>query len=126
MSALLVALCLGLTYIATRTTYWIFKVFVGFIWWALAFYWNTLPITTDASLRTILVLLPIGIGIGCLFWGFWQNGIKDKYGNESGRFRLPFHRDEDDDEPEPTRVDRMNNYSDRIRHAQNGNRQRRG
>jgi len=125
MSAVLVALCLGMTYISSRSTYWIFKVFVGFMWWGLCFYWVKLPASTDPSLQTILVVLTIGFGLACMFWAFWMNG-KDKDGNEFGKFRLPFTKEEDGvPRYVPTRGERINDYAQRVNAARNGIRQRR-
>jgi len=125
MSAVLVAICLALTYICTKTTYWIFKVFVGFFWWGLAFYWVQLPASTNPSLQTMLVLLPIGCGIGCLFWAFWT--AKTIRGETIEGFKLPFMKSEDDDETRTplTRNERVDNYSRRVSGAINGRRQRR-
>lgn len=124
MSAILVAICLGLTFIASRTTYWIFKVFVGFMWWALAFYWVQLPASTNSALQTILIMLPIGIGIACAFWAFWTSSHDEKTGQEiNGRFKLPFIKgDEENSEPSLTRKERNIQYSKRLNSALRGNR----
>lgn len=120
MSAVLIAACLAMTFIGTRTTYWIFKVMAGFFWWALAFYWNQLPVSTDASLRTILVLVPIFIGLSCMFWGFWFSRTVN--GEVVSKFKLPFTKeDEDTDEvASPTHAERVNNYRARLNRRING------
>lgn len=117
MSAVLIAACLAMTFIGTRTTYWIFKVLTGFLWWALAFYWNQLPVSTDPSLRTILVLVPIFIGLSCLFWGFWVSH-KLPNGMERHSFNFPFVKGEDEDVGESSYQsysERMANYNARFR-----------
>ena len=125
--ALLVAICLGLTYIASRTTYWILKVFVGFFWWGLAFYWVKNPLT-DPSLQTIVMMLCIGIGLACLFWAFWATSRDEKTGAETGKWKLPFVNNGEDEESEnaPTRNERIAKYSRRVYNARNGIRERRG
>jgi len=112
MSAILIAICLALTFICTRTTYWIFKVFVGFFWWGLAFYWVKLPASTDPSLQTILIMLPIFTGVACMFWAFWVNR-SDVTNQHIGQFS--FGKDTSEDERSAsTRVERNNAYRDRI------------
>lgn len=114
MSAILIAACLAMTFIGTRTTYWIFKVLSGFFWWALAFYWNQLPVSTDPSLRTMLVLVPIAIGLACLFWGFWVSRTIN--GETISKFKLPFTKeDEDLDETTaPSHAERVEKYKTRL------------
>lgn len=129
MSAVLIAFALALTFIGTQTSYWLFKVLPGFVWWALAFYWNQLPVSTDPSLRTILVLVPIFLGLACLFWGFWVSK-KLPTGMEKNGFKFPFTSDEDDKE-EPSRrslsrSEQIALYERRTNRAVRGVRNRRG
>ncbi len=126
MSAILIAFALGLTFIGTQTSYWWFKVIAGFVWWGLAFYWNQLPVSTDPSLRTILVIIPIFVGLGSFFWGFWTNR-KLPNGEEKSGFVLPFMSKEEDDNERtaPTHYDRQMYYRRRLNDATKGIRHRR-
>ena len=125
MSAVLVAICLGMTFIASRVTYWIFKVFVGFFWWGLAFYWTQLPASADPSLQTILVILPIFMGLACFFWAFWYTSPKIDNGVEKSSFKLPFmNNEEENPNTMSNRVDRLNYYNRRVSNARRGIRER--
>ena len=124
MSAVLIAGCLALTYIGSRTTYWIIKVFAGFLWWALAFYWVQLPASTNTSLQTILVVVPIGIGLACMFWGFWVTARPLDGSPEKGGFKFPFINN---DEEEKTGLvgssrTRAESYRKRLYNGINGKR----
>jgi cbb3-type cytochrome oxidase subunit 3 len=127
LATLLVAICLGLTYISSRNSYWILKVFAGFFWLGLMFYWVKNPVS-DSNLQTIVIMLCLGIGIACCFWAFWQTNKDQRTGFERGKFRMPFMRDEDEDAGAnlPTRNERINAYYKRTEDAMNGRRQRRG
>jgi hypothetical protein len=128
MSAVLVALALAMTFIGTQTSYWLFKVLPAFFWWALAFYWNQLPVSTDQSIRTILVLVPIFMGLACLFWGFWVSK-KLPTGIEKSGFHLPFMPKDDSEDSEQsvvlTRSQRLNIAQKRASDAAHGIRSRR-
>jgi hypothetical protein len=126
MSAILIAFALGLTFIGTQTSYWWFKVISGFVWWGLAFYWSKLPVSTDPSLNTILYMIPVFIGLGCLFWGFWVSK-KLPTGVEKNGFHLPFMpRDDSDSDPVVlTRSQRLNIAQKRASDAAHGIRSRR-
>lgn len=126
--AIIVACCIGLTWIASTTSYWILKVFAGLFWWGLGFYWVANPVA--GSLQTILVMLCIGIGLACFFWSFWYTSKRIDNGVEksSSRFKLPFINNEEEEyrPPELSRNDRLNDYARRVNNAMNGRRTRRG
>jgi hypothetical protein len=121
--AIIVAICIGLTWISSRTSYWILKVFAGFFWWGLGFYWVANPLA-DPSLQVIVIMLSFGVGLACCFWAFWAT--KNENGVEHGKFHMPFSRDDDEEEITnyPTRSERMNDYTRRVNDAMNGRRQR--
>ena len=128
---LLLILALGMTYISTRTTYWILKVFSGFAWLGLNFYLVANPITTDDSLKNIIYMTLWGITVVCWFWPFWTTKV-DGNGRETGlgRLRLPFMRTDSQEEElqksrySPSRYERNSQYLGRINDAMNGRRRR--
>jgi hypothetical protein len=121
VAAILVAICLGLAWIASKSSYWILKVLDGFFWWALAFYWVQNPVIDDANMKNILLMVLIGVGIACMFWPFWTSQ-RDSKGFETGngRLRLPFMRTDEQEEEfqksrySPNRRERNATYAERI------------
>ena len=130
IAAILVSICLGLAWIASRNSYWILKVLDGFFWWALAFYWVLNPIIDDASMKNILLMVLIGLGIACMFWPFWETRTLNGKETGSGRLRLPFMRTDSQEEElqksrySPSRYERNSQYAQRIDDARNGIRRR--
>ncbi len=131
-SAGIIAICGILTFIASRSSYDLWKVLAGVAWSGLLAWWIKTPIGGDATSpeQTIMLLLSLFAAVACFFWAFWVKQMKN--GVESGgKWRLPFMQSEEDEELSaqqrrlPTRTERTTAYRNRLNAALRGERRRR-
>jgi len=130
-----IAMALGMSFLASKSSYYVLKFLAGMSWWAFAIYWiNNTPssITDGSSTDTAVIVLLFVIGIAFVFMPFWYTKVEN--GQErGGRMRLPFMKtdaQEDADKKRayrPSRNERTSAYEDRITNAMSGikNNQRR-
>jgi len=83
---------LGLTYIASRSSYYILRFIAGGAWWGLMAYWlvnRPSSITAGSAVDSIVVILLLTIGLAVMFMTSWTTRTVD--GVERGGFnvRLP-------------------------------------
>ncbi len=132
VSAAIIAICITLIYIGTRTSFWIFKALAGISFFGLGAWWIQNPIGDDASspVQSIMMLVAFFVGISCFFWSFWTT--KTSNGQETGKLKIPFITPSDEEEEEerrlsrqPSRQERNAVYSRRVKGALQGRGQRR-
>lgn len=122
----LVAVSLVLTYIGTRSSYWVLKFMAGIAWLGTGGFWRSntpTVVTAGSSSDTIVLMLFMTLGVAMLLMPLWYT--KNENGVEVGRgFRIPFMKSEED-EPKPytpNRVERNSDYANRVSSALNGTR----
>jgi len=126
---MILALCLGLTYISLKTSFYILKVLAGISWFGMGAWVIAHPIGDNASspVQTIIMLVCFFVGISMFFLPFWTTKISN--GREVGSgWKLPFMPSDEDEEAErqrsymPSRQERNAAYSQRVRGALHGRR----
>ncbi len=110
-----------LTFASLRSTYFILKFLAGLSWWGLAFYWHGNPFdTASGSAMTVIVIVVFFVGLALIAMPFWTTRIVNGKETNSGRFRLPFTKtDEELEEAKrksklPSRDERLEAYKDRV------------
>lgn len=113
-----------MTWIGSKSSYWILKSLAGVLWFAVLAMWlnGSRPdsIVAGTPADQIVVLFLIAMGIAVFFMPMWF--IKDEAG---GRFKNPFKSKDDEEETMqaryiPTREERIEAYRQRTRNAING------
>lgn len=123
----------GLSAIAAKSSYFLISVLAGIFWWGIGVFWQVNPpsnITAGSSAHVIVLAAFFIIGVAFMFMPFWYP--KTANGKEiGGRIRLPFMRTDEQEEEEkirrymPTRQERADAYSRKVRAAFRGETRRR-
>jgi hypothetical protein len=118
-----------LTWIASKSSYWILKALAGGTWFFELAYWmyggRPTSITQGTPPDQLIVVILFTLGIVMFLMIFW--GSRSQNGYEVGGFRLPWQTEEE--KPAPiiqTSYDRRVAYENRIADRMNGGRPRRG
>ena len=122
-----------MSYIGSRSTYWILKFLAGGAWFAFAIYWINNPPSTivqGSATDTVVIVLLFVIGLAFMFMPFWYPQREN--GQEiGGRLRLPFMKTDEQEALDnqqrysPTMRERNENHRDRVNNALRGNIRRR-
>lgn len=118
-----ILLCLGLTWVGAKSSFWILKALAGLSWIAMAMFWQSNPPSTVVAgtpVDTVIILLFWFLGIAMLFMPFWYTS-----GEEQGKgFRMRISRllgrEEEEPPPPPSRSERSTEYRDRVNGALRG------
>ncbi len=130
-----VVLCVALSWLGSRSLYYILKFMAGVSWWVFGVFWIGNPpsmVTKGSSTDIAVLLLLFGIGVAFMLMPFWYP--KYENGREtSGGFRIRMPRilggrgeeEEMPEPPKPTRAERLTTYQSRVEAALRGNTRRR-
>jgi len=132
----LFALAVGVSWMASRSTYYLLKILAGVAWIGVATYWNNNPtplFAFDSAGHTIFYILFWGLAVAMFFMPMWYSKTNAS-GEKTGRMniRLPQFlggQSEVDELKERQRMattsfDRRDTYRKRLNDALNGRRMR--
>lgn len=127
---MLAIVAIGISFVASRSTYWILKFMAGLFWWVVALFWvsNAPAGITKGSPEDIAIIIALFfVGIAFMLMPLWYTKLQN--GREiGGRLRLPFMRNDEQEEEErmrrylPSRSERVDRYVSRLESALRGER----
>lgn len=111
-----------MTFVAVRSTYWILKFLAGLVWGGVCIYWLGNPpssIDVGSSAHTAILIAMAAIAFSMALMPFWYTSNKN--GQEFGRFKMPWQKVEEEEEPyKPTSRERNVSYQRRINERLSG------